>query len=109
MALSQDLFSSFEAFPTPHILMWNNTIMTICGKGYINIDDGPFHDVLCVLCLSSNLLSIYQITHSGTRKIVEFTCDLVHIIDSETCNIVAIGIPIVLFLSFWSIICTIRD
>ena len=91
MASSQDLFSSFEASPTPHILMGNNTTMTICGKGSIDIDDGTFHNVLCVPSLSSNLLSIYQITHSGTRKIVEFSHDLVHIKDSETCCIVSIG------------------
>ena len=73
MASSQDLFSSFEASPTPHILMGNNTVMTVGRKSYIGIDDGTFHDVLCVSSLSSNLLSIYQITHSGTMKIVEFS------------------------------------
>ena len=59
MASSQDLFSSFEASPTPHILMGNNNIMTICGKGSIDVDDGTFHDVLSVPSFSSNLLSIY--------------------------------------------------
>ena len=72
MTSSQNFFSSFEASPTPHILMGNNTIMTVCGKGSVDIDDGTFHNVLCVPSLSSNLISIYQITHSGTWKIVEF-------------------------------------
>ena len=58
MASSQDLFSSFEASPTPHILMGNNIVMTICGKVSIDINDGKFHDVLFVPSLSSNLLSI---------------------------------------------------
>ena len=59
MTSSQNFFLSFEASPTPHILMGNNTIMTVCGKGYIDIDVGTFHDVLCVPSFSSNLLSIY--------------------------------------------------
>ena len=85
-------FSSFEASSTPHVLMGNNTVMTVCGKGSIDIDDSTFHDVLCVPSSSSNLIPIYQITHSGIRKIVEFPWDSVHIRDSETCNIIAIGI-----------------
>ena len=72
MALSQDLFSSFEASPTLHILMGNNNVMTVCGKGSIDIDDGTFHDVLFVPYFPSNLLSIYQITYSGIGKTVEF-------------------------------------
>ena len=64
--------------------MGNNIVMTVCGKGSTYIDDVTFHDVLCVPSLSSNLLSIYQITHSGTGKTVEFAQDLVHIKDSET-------------------------
>ena len=59
MASSQDLFSSFEAPPTSHILMGNNIVKTVCRKGSIDIDDGTFHNVLCVPPLSSNLLSIY--------------------------------------------------
>ena len=89
MASSQDLFSCFETSPTPHILMGNNIIMMVCGKGSIEIDDGKFHDVLCVPSFSSNILSIYQITHSGIEKIAEFAQDLVHIRDSEMDNIVA--------------------
>ena len=86
--------------------------MIVCGKGSIDIDDGAFHDGVCVPSLSSNLLSIYQITHSGTGKIVEFAQDSVHIRDSETGNVVVIGTidhsPPILFLSFWSTISTIR-
>lgn len=69
--------------------MGNNTYMSVCGKGSIDIDDGTFNDVLCVPSLSTNLLSIYQIAHNGTGKTVEFTLDSVHIRDIQTGNIVA--------------------
>ena len=72
--------------------MGNNIFMIICGKGSIDIDDGTFHGVLCVPLLSSNLLFVYQIIHSGIGKIVELAQDLVHIKDSETCNMISIWI-----------------
>eukprot|EP00253_Pinus_taeda_P017449 PITA_17449 len=43
------------------------------GTGTVHLDNGQFNDVLCVPPLSSNLLSVYQITHSGEGKIVEFS------------------------------------
>lgn len=91
MASSREIFSSFGASPIPHIIIGNNTIMTVCGKGTICIQDGTFNDVLYVPSLSANLLSIYQISHSGSGKIVEFTPDSVFIRDSMTGGIVAIG------------------
>jgi hypothetical protein len=37
------------------------------------IDNGHFNDVLCVPIISCNLLSMYQITHLGEGKTVEFS------------------------------------
>lgn len=88
MAFSQNLLTSFEASPTPHILMEKKIVMVVCEKGYIGIYDGAFHDVLCVPYLSSNIFSIYQTTHNGRVKTVEFAQDLVHIRDSEIGSIV---------------------
>lgn len=76
----------------PPILMGNNTYINVIGKGSIYIGDGTFNDVLCVPHLSNNLLFIYQVTHSGARKIVEFTPDLVHIRDLESKEIIATGV-----------------
>lgn len=45
--------------------MENNTYMSICGKGSINIDDGTFHGVLCVPSLASNLLSFINLHTMG--------------------------------------------
>ena len=45
----------------------------ILGLNTIHIDNGQCNDVLCVPTLSCNLLFVYQITHSGEGKIVEFS------------------------------------
>ena len=79
MASSQEIFSSFEASPIPHIIIGNNTIMIVYGKGTICIQDGTFNDVLYGPYLSVNLLSIYQISHNGFGKTIEFTLDSVFI------------------------------
>ena len=78
MGSSMDMFSSIEPCNSPPILMGNNTCMKICGKGSIPMGEGTFNDVLCVPSLTTNLLSIYQITHGAQGKIFEFTHDYVY-------------------------------
>ena len=43
------------------------------GSGTVALAGGSLQDVLCVPDISMNLLSIYQIFHSSSRKIVEFS------------------------------------
>ena len=59
--------------------MVNNATLEIYGKGLVCIQDGIFNDVLYVPSLSTNLLLISYITHSGLGKTIEFTIDLVFI------------------------------
>ena len=59
--------------------MGNNTYMKVCGKVSISMGEGTFNDVLCVPSLTTNILSIYQITHGAQGKTVEFTLDYVYI------------------------------
>lgn len=56
-----------------------------------NMGEGTFNDVLCVHSLSSNLLFVYQIAHSGQGKSIEFTLNYVYIMGLETREIVAVG------------------
>ena len=91
MTSSKDMFSSFDSCSSPPILMANNTSLAVCGKGSIDIEGGAFNDVLCVPTLSRNILSIYQITHSGTRKSVEFTPDSIIVRDLHSKALVAVG------------------
>ena len=79
MASSRKIFSSFEASPISHIIIGNNIVMKVCRKGTVCIQDGTFNDVLYVPSLSANLLSVYQISHSGSKKTIEFIPDSVFI------------------------------
>jgi hypothetical protein len=46
---------------------------SVVGFGTIQFYNVNFNDVLCVPSLSYNLLPVYQITHSGEGKTIEFS------------------------------------
>ena len=62
------------------------------GKGSIKFEHGKFNDVLYVPSLPTNLLSVYQMTHTGSPKWVIFGPESVEIIDISTGNIIAKGV-----------------
>ena len=92
MTSSKGVFSTLEASSIPHILMGNNAALPVCEKGSVCIQDGIFNDVLYVPSLSTNLLSIFQITSRKSGKIVEFTADSIFIQDRVIGGLIAIGI-----------------
>jgi hypothetical protein len=55
------------------VFVGDDRYLSVEGSGTIQVDNGHFNDVLCVPSLSCNLLSIYQITHSGEGKTIEFS------------------------------------
>ena len=59
------------------------------GKGTIKLEHGSFFDVLYVPSLASNLLSVYQMTHTGVPKRVTFSQNDVEIIDIASRKLVA--------------------
>ena len=69
----------------------NDSRVDITGKGRIELNHGSFEDVLHVPKLLVSLLSVYQITHFGTGKRVEFTHDAVNIFDIQSNSKVATG------------------
>ena len=77
MTSSQSMFSLFDPFHTPSILIGNHTFINVIEKYIINKGEGYFKDVLCIPHLSHNLLSIYHLTHGDRRRTVEFTPYLV--------------------------------
>ena len=62
------------------------------GKGRIDLDHGQFSDVLYVPGLASNLLSLYQMTHTGSPKKVIFSPDEVEIIEISSGRVIAKGV-----------------
>ena len=91
MASSQENFASIEPCTMPAILMGDDTPVEVHGRGAVDVGEGTFQDVLCVPSLSTNLLSVYQITHTGFGKRVEFTPDNVAISELHDGSTVAMG------------------
>ena len=79
MDASIESFSSFQSFDGPSIQMGINSKVQTKGKGSIQLEHGRFKDVLFVPSLASNLLSVYQMTHTGSPKQVIFGPDSVDI------------------------------
>jgi hypothetical protein len=67
------IFSALNECNTKKIFVGDDRSLSVVGSGIVQVDNGHFNDVLCVPSLSCNLLSVYQITHSGEGKIVEFS------------------------------------
>jgi hypothetical protein len=72
MEKDKDTFSALNECNTYKILVGDDRSLSVVGSGTVQIDNGHFNDVLCVPSLSCNLLLVYQITHSGEGKTVEF-------------------------------------
>ena len=73
MVLTRDIFSSLDMLKGPPIVLGDNSLTYNIGKGKIDIDNGNFNNVLYVLGISSNLLSMYQMNHTGSPKKVMFS------------------------------------
>ena len=65
--------------------------MEVEGKGHVEMENGEFKYILYVPNLSSNLLSIYQITHLGYGKKVVFLPDSVVVHSLKDDSLVVVG------------------
>jgi hypothetical protein len=92
MAASKDEFSSIEESTRSPIYLGDATPAKVCEEGIVDLEGGCFKNVLHVPFLSTNLLSIYHITHSISGRKVEFTPDFTVITDISTCSQLAHGI-----------------
>jgi hypothetical protein len=73
MAKDKEIFYALIECNTKKIYVGDDRSLSVVGFGTIQVDNGHFNDALCVPSLSCNLLSVYQITHSGEGKTVEFS------------------------------------
>ena len=73
MASMKYSFSSIHPYSGPSILMGDDLEIQSKGIGRIDLEDGYFNNVLFVPNLAENLLSVYQMKHTGESKRVTFT------------------------------------
>jgi hypothetical protein len=69
----RDIFFDLNECNTKKIFVGDDISLSVEGSRTIQVENGHFNDVLCVPSLSCNLLSVYQITHLGEGKTVEFS------------------------------------
>jgi hypothetical protein len=93
MAKDKDIFSDLNECNTKKIFVGDDRSLSVVGFETVQVDNGHFNDVLYVPSLSCNLLSIYQIGHSGDSKTIEFSPHQVVIKDLKDPNhVLATGI-----------------
>jgi transposase InsO family protein len=87
------IFSALNECNTNEIFVGDDRSLSVVGSGRIQVENGHFNDVLCVPNIPCNLLSVYQITHSGEGKTIEFSPHQVVIKDLKDPNhVLATGI-----------------
>ena len=84
-------FSSLESESFISIHMGYDSQISSKGKGAIHLEHGSFQNVLYGPSLASNLLSVYQMTHTGFPKNVLFIPIDIEISEITTGNLIAIG------------------
>jgi hypothetical protein len=93
MAKDKAIFSALNECNTKKIFIGDDISLSVVRSGTVQVDNGHFNDVLCVPSLSCKLLSVYQITHAGEGKTVEFSPHQVVIKDlKDPKHVLAIGI-----------------
>ena len=68
MVSTNEAFSSLDDSKGPNILLEDKSETESKGKGSIDFDHGSFNNVLYVPSIDVNLLSVYQMTHTGSSK-----------------------------------------
>ena len=68
MVSTKEAFTSLDMSKGPPIVLGDDSLTESLGKGRIDLDQGQFSNVLYVPGLASNLLSVYQMTHTGSQN-----------------------------------------
>jgi hypothetical protein len=71
-----------------YIVIGDSTHLDVLGSGTVQFDEGCINDVLLVPDIYANLLSIYQIFHSGDGNTIVFSPNDVVILELQNPNIV---------------------
>jgi len=92
MVSTKDTFSSLDMSKGLPIVLGDDSLTDSLGKGRIDLDHGSFNNVLYVPGLSSNILLVYQMTHTGSPKKVIFSLDDVEITENLNGKVIAKGV-----------------
>ena len=92
MVSTKEAFSSLDMSKGPLIVLGDDSLTESLGKGRIDLDHGQFSNVLYVPGLASNLLSVYQMTHTGSPKKVIFSPNEVEITEISRGKFIAKGV-----------------
>ena len=76
----------------PPIVLGDDSLTDSLGKGRIDLDHGKLNNVLYVLGLASNLLSMYEMAHTGSPKKVIFSLDDVEITEILNGKVITKGV-----------------
>ena len=68
MVSTKETFSCLYMLKGTPIVLGDDSLIDSLGKGRIDLDHGKFNNVLYVPGLAYNLLSVYQMTHTGSPK-----------------------------------------
>ena len=91
MMASKYSFSSLNTSKSIPIHMGDDSTIISKGQGTVNLEHSYFSNVLYVPSLASNLLSVYQMTHTGVPKRVSISPDDVKITEIAYGKLVAKG------------------
>ena len=78
----------------PPIVLGDDSLTEILGKGRIDLDHGQFSNVLYVPSLASNILSVYQMNHNGSPKKFIFFPNEFEITEISNGKIIAKGVVV---------------
>ena len=73
MMESKDSFYSMDTDKIIPIHMGDDSTIILKGQGTVNLEHGSFFNVLYVPSLDSNLLSVYEMTHTEIPKRLTFS------------------------------------
>jgi len=73
MAKNKAIFSTLNECNTKQIFGVDDKSLSVLGYITIQLNGGHFDDILCVTSLSYNHFSLYQISHLGEGKNIEFS------------------------------------
>ena len=91
MVSTREVFSSLDDMKYTQILLGDNSETESKGKGSIDFDHGSFNNVFYVPGLVANVLSVYQMTHTGYPKKVFLSPNEVEIYDIVNGRVIAKG------------------